>query len=279
MNLTVIFKLSILTFIIFNHSLQARVQVYPLRVFLDQRNQGQEITVRNMSSQAGSYRINTVFFVQDENGQMSLLDENQTDSLDLRDYIRFSPRVVQLGPGESQTVRLFVRNTANLTPGDYRAHLRFEQTLESFQQNLEETQESAPNTIQTGLEARIAVSIPVYYRRGNPEYEVNLSNLEVNINKEKIEDSRFSVILTRSGNGIPYGRFSLYVQEGDEKTLIGVVNGAQSFLDERRFRYPISDIEEHQALLSSKENKFFVLEFESTRSNEENIRASTKIEM
>jgi fimbrial chaperone protein len=274
MNLNRFTKTLLPAFLLFfiGSNLDARVQVYPLRVFLDQRKPGQEITVRNLSSQAGSYRISTVLFLQKEDGSMMLSEGDELYERNLSDNIRFSPRVVQLGPGESQTVRIFARNVAAFSEGDYRTHLRFEQTLESFQENLNDKQEAAPGQIKTGLEARVAISIPVFYRRGNPSYNLSLEDLKVNIDRENLANSSFSITMNNSGNAIPYGSFHLFmIGANGDKTQIGTVHGAQSFLPVRKFSYPISDILEHQSKVLAPEVKSYLVEFHSTRENEESI--------
>lgn len=255
----------------------ARVQVYPLKVFLDQRNKGAEVTARNLSSQAGSYRISTILFMQKENGQMAIKSNDQEYDKDLSEYVRFSPRVVQLGPGESQTVRLFIRNVADLPEGDYRTHLRFEQTLESFQSNRDDSAPMTNGQIKTGLDTRIAVSIPLFYRKGSPEYGLSLEDLEVNIDKEKIENSNFSVTLNKNGEAFAYGSIHLYlVNEDGEKQQIGFVNGAQSFISKRNFTYPISEINQYRNEILSQSKKTYLVEFKSTRDGEEDVVVSTK---
>lgn len=258
----------------------ARIQVYPLRVFLDQRQQGQEVTVRNLGNTAGSYRINTVLFMQDEEGRMRIADDSEEYDKNLSNHVRFSPRVVQLGPGESQTVRLFVRNVSALSEGDYRTHLRFEQTLESFQESLAEEAELSGNEIRTGLDARVAVSIPVYFRRGNPVYDLDLHDLELNLNREDLNQSQFSVSMTNGGNAFAYGSLYLYVVDPQgEKRQIGFVRGAQSFTPKRKFTYPISNIQDFESLVTSEGEKTFVLEFHSTRDNEEDVVISTSVQI
>lgn len=283
MNLPRIISSSLYVFFLFLlpiNSVLARIQVYPLKVFLDQRNKGAEVTARNLSSQAGNYRISTILFNQKENGQMAIQSSDEEYDKDLSNYVRFSPRVVQLGPGESQTVRLFIRNVAELPEGDYRTHLRFEQTLESFQSNRDNDDLVTDGQIKTGLDTRIAVSIPLFYRKGSPEYGLSLENLEVNIDKEKIENSTFSVTLNKAGEAFAYGSIYLYLLNQDgEKQQIGFVNGAQSFISKRKFSYPISEINQYRDKILSQSKKTYLLEFKSTRDGEEDVVVSTQAEI
>lgn len=247
----------------------AKIQVHPLKVFLDQKRKTDSVTVKNLSDQKVSYKISTVHFEQNEKGQMRLKKEVPESSL--TPLVRFSPRVVTLSPGEHQVVRLMVRNISSLPEtGDFRTHLRFEQTRSSF-----EKKEEGPlsdGEVRTNLKVNLAISIPLFFRKGLPDYKVKLTDLKI------IPDSpsgpKFNVTMENNGSSYPYGRFELYtVSEGEKQELIGEVNGAQSFVKKREFIYPISG---NKSALKNHNQNSYLLEFISMREEQEEVLANVK---
>ena len=75
---------------------------------------------------------------------------------DAKDWVRFSPRRIKLGPGEHQTVRVVVRKPADLAPGEYTARLLIQAIPPARKKG-----EGPSEQIQINLDIVYGISIPV----------------------------------------------------------------------------------------------------------------------
>ncbi len=64
----------------------------------------------------------------DENGGIKLLDPGVKSENSALDNLSIAPHVMTLKPDEYQTVRLLVKNIADLPEGEYRSHLQVRMT-------------------------------------------------------------------------------------------------------------------------------------------------------
>lgn len=80
-----------------------------------------EISVANTEDRILSYRVEPALFRMRSDG---FLDEVETLDRDATPLVRFAPRQFDLGPGESQVIRVAFRAPSDLPPGEYRMHLR-----------------------------------------------------------------------------------------------------------------------------------------------------------
>ena len=210
---------------------RANLQVFPLRADLSQRERTTSLTVRNQGTKSTTYQISSVFYQQDYDGQMSVNHSPPKAARSVQEHLRFSPRRVTLAPGESQVVRLMIRPGADMDEGHYRAHVRFEP--------IDNAPDNAPNLVmRMQLEAKIAVNIPVIYRHGQTEGTVSLDKFA--IQKSEDQGLSFSVVMKKSGNIFATGVFKIF-HESDMKKAISVVRGVSSYIDERRFIFPLED--------------------------------------
>ncbi len=80
---------------------------------------------------------------------------------DAKDWVRFSPRRVRLGPGEHQTVRVVARKPQDLAPGVYTARILI-QAIPPVRKAAEPT-----DKIQVNLDIVYGLSIPIIIKH-NP---------------------------------------------------------------------------------------------------------------
>lgn len=81
---------------------------------------------------------------------------------DAKDWVRFSPRRVKLGPGEHQTVRVVARKPSDLARGEYTARLLIQAIPPARRKSKEPT-----DKIQVNLDIVYGISIPVIIKH-NP---------------------------------------------------------------------------------------------------------------
>ena len=110
----------------------------------------QHMKVLNRDAHAVSYRVSFTSLIAKDKGK------------DAREWVRFSPRRIHLGPGEHQTIRVVVRKPADLAPGEYTARL----LIQAIPPVRKPTEEATEN-IQVNLDIVYGVSIPIHIKH-NP---------------------------------------------------------------------------------------------------------------
>ena len=87
---------------------------------------------------------------------------------DAKDWVRFSPRRTTLAPGETQTVRIFVRKPPDLPAGEYTARLLVQAIPPSPKSG--NTTGKDPNSVEgmsVNLDVVYGVTIPLHIKH-NP---------------------------------------------------------------------------------------------------------------
>lgn len=212
----------------------ADLQVFPLRVVLSEKERNAQISVRHRGSKTTRYRITTVFYKMNPDGTMKELKKDQIKEKTAEPFFRYSPKQVVLEPNVEQVIRITLRMPSDLPEGDYRTHLHFE--------GVEDTTSPVPSGNPTGavmtLKAQLAMAIPVIVRKGNPNYQVNLSNLKYV--KTADQKPAFMVDMKTTGNAFPYGSFEVFsIVPGKEPKTIGIVNGVSSYVESRKVNFPL----------------------------------------
>lgn len=218
----------------------ATTQVYPTRVIFDDKERATTISVRNRGAVEESYTIKAVFFRMGANGSLEMIDNPTKEERSLVEYIRFSPRRITLKPNEEQVIRLMLKNTAALPPGDYRAHLRIlpNDTLPAASLTNEQK-------VEMQLQAKIAVSISTFYYKGDVKILGELS--QFNISKDPVAPNnlKFKVKLGNTGSTFLIGSFKLFYLEKDKpEKQIGFINGIFSYIPERTIEYSFEPTEQ-----------------------------------
>lgn len=213
----------------------ADLQVFPLRVVLNEKERSTQVSLRHRGAKAMQYRISVVYYRMEKNGAMNKVAEAKKEPTFAGDLIRFSPKSVTLEPDVEQIVRVMLRLPAQLAEGEYRAHLHFEGTNDAEDKNLQvETKEGTMS-----LKARMAIAIPVIVNKGAPTSTVTFSDLK--LIKTPNEKPKFSVIMKKDGAASAYGDLQLVNILKDGKTKpVGEVNGISSYIPERTLTYEMN---------------------------------------
>ena len=215
-------------------SAHASLQVFPTRVELSDAKRVANISLRHLGAKASAYRVTAVFYRMKEDGSLELADNATAEEHSLTKFLRFSPRQATIPPNLEQVVRVMFSGGA-LEEGDYRAHLHFEPADEDDAPPVE----SKPGKISLNLRSRVAVSIPVIFRKGNPTYTVALSDLSLTNNDGK---QGYLLTMTSTGKAFPYGDFeAFFTPKGSTKAeAVGTVKGVASYLPKRTVAYTLS---------------------------------------
>jgi P pilus assembly chaperone PapD len=203
----------------------------PTRVVLEGRQRGIEVTLKNIGKVKATYRVHFKEMRMTPDGQLKDR-EKSAGEVTATDLIRYSPRQVELEPGEAQTVRLQLRKPAELPEGEYRSHMVF--------QGVPPAEPPAPPQSKVEKELSFSVrpiygiAIPVIVRHGEIPAEVKLTQL---VFSEATNDGMPPLVtlhLERTGNRSVLGDFEATVESGGKLkkgTSLMVMKGVAVYPD------------------------------------------------
>jgi hypothetical protein len=150
------------------------LMVLPTHILMEGRTRSAEVMLRNSGVAAASYRIMMAEMAMDQDGKVADRSKKEGE-LTVSDFLFFSPKQVDLAPGETQTVRLQIHKPEGMPDGEYRSHMVFEAIpppapAEHLEAN------SAPE-LSFNITMVLGVSIPVTVRQGTMVGKATLAGL------------------------------------------------------------------------------------------------------
>ncbi|WOT06666.1 hypothetical protein [Shewanella youngdeokensis] len=212
----------------------ANLLVNPTRVELDNlKNRSAVFTLMNRSENTARYNI---YFEDKE-----MLDSGEFISLDndralfsLSDYVRYSPRRLNIEPEQAVKVRLAARLPKSIEKGEYRSYIVFHQIPLAPVKS--ETDADASEPFSLSISAYLKVSVPVILRVG--ELDTNLRILDTNIDAGQ---HAIQVTIGRDGERSSYGDVEI-VDAATGRIVGGSKNVAiYTELEQRTFSVPITE--------------------------------------
>ena len=202
---------------------QGDLMIFPKRVVFEGNKQKEELNISNIGKDSAIYSISFVQYEMTEDGSFKQLDNNNTSNQWFAaPYLRVFPRKVALAPGESQTVRLQLRQNPNMVTSEYRSHLYFRSEKENNPMGME-----GPNnnkTMSVILTPVFGISIPTIIRVGKMQMNASLSDLKL----ERGDDQSLLIKCTinRNGNCSLYGDLVVEYLSGNGKSIeVGAIRG------------------------------------------------------
>jgi len=217
----------------------------PTRLVLGPRDRAAEVNLFNRGTVPATYRIEVVDKRMTGEGALVDVPEGETDPLSAAPLLRYAPRQVTLGPGETQKVRLLVRRPPGLAEAEYRSHLLV-RTLP------EPGRLAAPSERVGGLRVAVtalpAVSIPVIVRHGELGARIEVSQVELCTLPDAQGRAKVRCRLTRQGGRSAYGDLAVtYLPpDGVGPRPLGLLRGVAVYAstEERTVEVPIQDFPE-----------------------------------
>ncbi len=179
--------------------------VAPVRVVLSGRTRSTEVKLLNQGSETATYRISFQNMRMTKEGRLETITEPGPGDLFADKLIRYSPRRIVLGPGETQTVRLLVRKPAGLAPGEYRSHLLFWGTPPKDIGTNIEARPSNDGEIRIRLIPVYGICIPIIVRHGKLSATVSISSLSLEPAQVAGEAPSLRFDLDRAGDRSVFG--------------------------------------------------------------------------
>lgn len=182
------------------------LMVMPTRVVLEGRERAAEVALRNVGSRKATYRI--LFREMDMNAEGKLEERTKKEGeLTASDLVRYSPRQVDLEPGETQTVRLQLRKPEGLPDGEYRSHLLFQAVPPPEPPKPDDA--AAPDAISFDIKTIFGISIPVIVRHGDAHATASLSDLKLEAPRTLDGPPALTLDLRKDGNRSIGGEFQV----------------------------------------------------------------------
>ena len=202
--------------------------VSPTRIVIGAQQKSDSITITNNSKTEVTYRMKLLEMGRDSQGRFRRLSNNElpTSHQSAVKLIKFSPRQVQLKPGQSQVIRVIARRPRNLAPGEYRSHLQIAALPIISDQSLADLidRDRQAVLVQAKSGTNVGISMPVILRHGQTNANVRLKTVHLNADKKgKIVNA--TVDLGLDGNQSTYGHIKLQLEYNGKWQDIGQIRG------------------------------------------------------
>jgi P pilus assembly chaperone PapD len=176
----------------------AHVIISPQRFVFEDRVRSHTVLLINGDTKKHTFRLGWRVMKMDETGQYERTKKpDPNDPFGVDKMVVFTPRQVTLEGGAKQSVRLSLRAPANLPPGEYRAHLLFDELADEDQATHQGEGQSL------NIKLQVSVTVPVIVRAGA------LKNDAVTIDAPKLVQQGETPTL-RLDLGHPPGQRSVY---------------------------------------------------------------------
>lgn len=236
LRLSLIFSL----FFFMSFPAEARIDIVPQKIVIQDRDRNGEFTVLNLMDVAGTFRIEIVNFTQDEQGVYKEQAVPLNEQFDPKEIVRLSPRQFRIEPGGRQKVRLSLRKPANLPEGEYRFHVKAIRLAQG-----DERQGADGNSVS--VIANIGITIPVVVRHGKIDGQASFRSVDF-APPTQTNNGRpaFDVIIDRQGQASTVGMLEVLLVNGrGQAKQIGQIKNMNIFtdIDHRKVRVPLDDVD------------------------------------
>ena len=202
---------------------QGDLSVVPRRVIFENGNKRSEtLYLTNRGKDSATYNLEFLNYKVDDLGNFTAVSEDSLENPASKN-LRFFPRRVTLAPNQTQTVKLQLRQFADLPDGEYRSHLLFKgvpsnNALSSF------GEVSNSEAVGIKLKAIYGLTIPNIVRKGKYGTSVTIENLKLQFDDKNKRKISFDII--KKGNYSIYGALSIDYLYGDGSLVnLGEVPG------------------------------------------------------
>jgi hypothetical protein len=216
---------------------QGNLLVTPKRVVLEGNKRSMDMNLSNTGGDTATYAISFVQIRMREDGGFEQITEPDPGQRFADRFLRYFPRQVTLGPNESQTVKVQLLRSNELTAGEYRSHFYFRAIPKEKPLGEKEKAVLDSTSFSVRLTPIFGISIPAIIRVGESTMKVTLSDLAFKYQNDTIP--LFTFNFNRTGNMSVYGDIAVdYVSSDGKVTRVGIANGVAVYTPNtiRRFQ-------------------------------------------
>ncbi len=187
------------------------LMILPTRIVLEGRQRSGEVMLKNQGKTPATYRIFFKEMDMSPSGQLQdrVKAPGETTAADL---VRYTPRQVELAPGEAQTVRIQVRKPEGLPEGEYRSHLVFQGIPPAEVPQPEDG--AAEQKLSITIRPVYGISIPVILRHGETRASISFEKLAYVPPATPEALPLVTLSLARQGNRSVLGDFEVTLDRG-----------------------------------------------------------------
>lgn len=214
---------------VFSVSAEARIDILPRKLLIEDRDRSGEITVLNMGDATQIIRVTLISYRQKEDGTYEKLEETPLDpAFDPAQVVRLSPKQFSLPAQGRQKIRFTVQRPAGIPDGDYRFHVR------AVSYDSEDNANGKPTPIKgngVSLKTNLGVAIPVIVRKGSLNTAAKIENVNL-LSASQTESGKPSLKfdVKRTGTASVMSVARIYWETAAEKQRqIGVVSNLNVF--------------------------------------------------
>ncbi len=178
--------------------------ISPKRVVFEKGQRIAEIVLANRGDQEETYRVSVINRKMLENGQLAETDAPAEGEFFAKDYLRYSPRQVVLGPKETQKIRVMSRIKADNPDGEYRSHLLIQEVPKA---DAAQKAGNSDGDLGINVQAIFGISLPVIIRKGDLSATTKLSTPKI---KKVGEDTFLDIELHREGTKSILGTLNVF---------------------------------------------------------------------
>jgi hypothetical protein len=215
---------------------QGNLLITPRRVVFEGSKRSMDLNLANVGKDSAEYTISIIQIKMNEDGSTQNIEKPDSGQRFADRYIRFFPRLVKLGPNESQMIKVQLVRTGELTEGEYRSHFYFRS--ERNNAPLGDNKDVDSTTISVKLVPVFGITIPVIVRSGINNTKVTVSDLQLSWITES--EPKLSMVFYRDGNMSVYGDVVIdHVSTSGVTTRVGIANGLAVYTPNKKRQFSL----------------------------------------
>ena len=225
-----------------NASAQGNLLLTPRRVVFEGTKRSIDLNLANTGQDSAIYAITLVHIRMKEDGGFETITEPDEGQRFADSFIRYFPRSVALGPGETQVVKVQITKANDLETGEYRSHFYFRAVPKAKPLGEKET-EIDTTTISVKLIPIFGITIPVIIRVGESNSKVTLSDLGFTMVNDTIPS--LNLVFNRTGNMSVYGDLAVdHISVQGKTTRVSIASGVAVYTPNtvRRFQLSLNKV-------------------------------------
>lgn len=222
---------------------QGNLLVTPRRIVFEGDKRTFDLNLANTGQDTATYAISMVQIRMNEDGSFETITEPEPGQRFADKNIRYFPRSVTLPPNEAQVVKVQLRNTNTLEPGEYRSHFYF-RSIPKLEALGEEEIEIDTTELTVRIVPIFGITIPAIIRIGQSNTTVTLSDLALNFTDDNTP--ALSLKFNRTGNFSVYGDLKVdHISPQGTVTRVGIANGIAVYTPNsvRQFQFNLNKVQ------------------------------------
>jgi hypothetical protein len=219
---------------------QGNLLITPRRVVFEGSKRSFDLNLANSGKDTAVYAISLIQIRMTDDGGFQQITDPDPGQQFADKYIRYFPRTVILGPGESQAVKIQLTRSNELKQGEYRSHFYFRAEKKAIPLGEADTPKDT-SAFSVQITPIFGITIPVIIQVGASDMKVALSDLGLIYGKDGAPLIKF--IFNRTGNMSVYGNITVdHVSPQGKITRVGLANGVAVYTPNtiRKFQFNLT---------------------------------------